>query len=107
VSKIKQRAIGEENILLTYPLCAYEITRSASAKLLTLFAIPIIAMTAHAMYGIRIPCLAAGMDGYIAKPINADELETAILTALQGTTEVDNDKSDDGQKGERNGLEYG
>jgi DNA-binding NarL/FixJ family response regulator len=46
------------------------------------------------------------MDGYIAKPINADELETAILTALQGTTEVDNDKSGDGQKGERNALEY-
>ena len=64
-------------------------------------------MTAHAMYGIRIRCLAAGTDGYIAKPINADELETAILTALQRTTEVDNDKSDDGQKGERNALEYG
>jgi DNA-binding NarL/FixJ family response regulator len=47
------------------------------------------------------------MDGYIAKPINADELETAILTALQGTTEVDNDKNGDGQKGERNALEYG
>jgi hypothetical protein len=49
VSKIKQRTIDEENILLTYPPCAYEITRSASARLLTLFAIPIIAMIAHAM----------------------------------------------------------
>jgi hypothetical protein len=34
----------------------------------------------------------------IAKPINADELETAILTALHGTTEVDNDKSRDEQR---------
>jgi CheY-like chemotaxis protein len=39
----------------------------------------ILAMTAHAMEGDRERCLAVGMDGFIAKPFNADALASALL----------------------------
>ncbi|WP_275099822.1 ATP-binding protein [Sedimenticola hydrogenitrophicus] len=47
--------------------------------------IPVIAMTANAMTGDREQCLAAGMDFYLAKPIDRDEL-VRVLRQTQRLT---------------------
>ncbi|MFZ1986490.1 MAG: response regulator, partial [Desulfatitalea sp.] len=47
-------------------------------------AIPIIAMTAHAMKGDREICLKSGMDDYVSKPIQPDQLFAAIQRQIAG-----------------------
>jgi CheY-like chemotaxis protein len=44
--------------------------------------VPVIAMTAHAMKGDRERCLEAGMDEYVAKPIDTDELFAVVETVV-------------------------
>ncbi|MFM9963718.1 MAG: response regulator [Planctomycetaceae bacterium] len=43
---------------------------------------PVVAMTAHAMKGDRERCLAAGMDGYVAKPIRQHEVLEVLAHVL-------------------------
>jgi PAS domain S-box-containing protein len=47
--------------------------------------IPIIAMTANAMAGDKEHCFEAGMDGYLAKPLKAQDLFATIESLLQST----------------------
>ncbi len=53
--------------------------------------LPIIAMTAHAMAEDRDRCLAAGMDGYVSKPIRPAVLRTAIETVTGSGQEASNE----------------
>ncbi|MGB2981828.1 MAG: PAS domain S-box protein [Candidatus Zixiibacteriota bacterium] len=56
----------------------FEATKTIRRKQDEKRCIPIVAMTAHAMKGDREKCLQAGMDDYVAKPIEPQELLDTI-----------------------------
>jgi CheY-like chemotaxis protein len=45
--------------------------------------VPIVALTAHAMQGDREACLAAGMDDYLVKPLQLEQLQAVLSRCLQ------------------------
>ncbi len=46
--------------------------------------VPIVGLTAHALKGDAEDCLAAGMDGFLTKPVRREQLEAALARHLAG-----------------------
>ncbi len=80
------RALAEEDYDLVLMDCqlpgmdGYEATRQIRqpGSAVRNHDVPIIATTAHAMAGDREKCLAAGMNGYVSKPLRHEDLARAI-----------------------------
>ncbi|HVF16429.1 MAG TPA: response regulator [Steroidobacteraceae bacterium] len=66
----------------------YEAARQIRARESAGTRIPIIALTAHAMKGADAECSAAGMDDYVSKPIDREQLNAKIERWLSGQVDA-------------------
>ena len=66
--------------------------------------LPIIAVTAHAMKGDRERCFATGMDGYVAKPLRARDLETEMARVVGAPVRPGTDPRPQSARLDREGL---
>jgi PAS domain S-box-containing protein len=70
----------------------YEATRKIREQEAGRRHIPIIALTAHAMKGADNECRAAGMDDYLSKPIDKEQLEQALQRWLNPGSDVSSEQ---------------
>ena len=71
---------GMDGYGATRAIRAAEDERRAGGEIT--FRIPIVAMTANAMEGDREACLAAGMDDYLSKPLDPDQVAAMLAKWL-------------------------
>jgi CheY-like chemotaxis protein/HPt (histidine-containing phosphotransfer) domain-containing protein len=69
----------------------YEAAREIRRLPMTPPELPIIAITANAMVGERVRCMAAGMSGYLSKPFSRTQLRQVVVEALPESFMVGNE----------------